>query len=416
MSVERVLAAAAALRDFTVDQLAAFCDEQPPAIVAILETASGRIERSGGDADPSVARWRVVDLDGLRHDLAVRAEKSGPGQAPAESRRGVDASSDTRLLLAEQTLSECATAESVTERRILVATAKNHLRQVIASVRPARGPWWSVEFSLQQLGEAIERNPDRPGFARLRLNVAMACIAECDAAGDPVPAQDLVDTVLRFQRLTAVREDQELNSLVGRFLDLVMAQFMPKDRSSVPAPDLLIAALARRRVLAQVERGVGAAMNSLIPLLKSHGEQPDPAREQGLCQLLGHLPDGRDRMVVYADLLKILPRQCPWQIAADDLLPEVLAVVVAEPETTTHLARCAAALERDLLRSPFTSDAALIGQAAHVFQHLADQVASLDGTVLKRSNEARSELMTLAKARVWTPGATLPRTTRIEIS
>ncbi|MGH3929143.1 MAG: hypothetical protein ACRDTF_04115, partial [Pseudonocardiaceae bacterium] len=315
-------------------------------------------------------------------------------------------------------LSECAAAESAAERRILVATAQNHLRQVVASVSPERGPWWSVELSLRRLGEAIERRPDRPEFTRLRLNVALACLAECDAAGDPVPARDLVDTVRQFQLFTKALEDLQPSDLVGRFFDLVMAQLVPRDRSSVPAPDRLIAAVARRRVRAQVdqkEHGVGVAMHSLVPLLQSLGEQPGLVREQGLCQVLGHLPDGRDRVVVYTDLLaQIPPRQYTRQPPTDDLIPGALAVVVTEPEATTRLARCAATLEHDLLRSPFTSDAALIGQTAHVFQRLADQVADLDDTVRNRSDGTLRELFTLATARVWTPGVTLPATTRDE--
>ncbi|MGH3910523.1 MAG: hypothetical protein ACRDRM_06790, partial [Pseudonocardiaceae bacterium] len=210
MSVERVLAAAAALRDFTVDELAAFCDEQPPAIVAILDGARNRVERTDGDDDPPVARWRVVDLDGLRRDLAVRAEASRSGGALARPRSFVAASSTTRLLLVEQTLSECAAEVSAAKRRILVATAKNHLRQVVAGAAPGKRPWWSVELSLQRLGEAIERRPDEPAFTRLRLDVALACLAECDATGQPVPARDLVDTVLRFQGFAAVLEDPQL--------------------------------------------------------------------------------------------------------------------------------------------------------------------------------------------------------------
>ncbi len=410
MSVERVLAAAAALRSFTVDELAAFCDEQPPAIVAILDTASGHVERTGDDADPPVARWRVVDLDGLRRDLANRAETSRPDQVELH-RDG--APSATRLLLAEQTLSECAAAESAAERRILVATAKNHLRQVMAAILPGKRPWWSVELSLQRLGEAIEAHPDSPASTRLRLNVALACLAEHDAAGQPVPARDLVDTVVRFQRLTAVLEDPQLRGLVGCFFDLVMAQLAPRDRSSIPAPDRLIAAVARRRVRAQVEHGVGAAMHSLVPLLENLGEQREPVREQGLYQVLGHLPDGRDRVVVYADLLQILPRQCTWQAAAE-LVPGALVEALTEPAASTHLAHCAEELEHDLARSPFGSDAALIGQAVHVFQDLAEQVASLDGSVRARSDRTRSELLTLAKAQVWRPATTPPGISREE--
>lgn len=417
MSIEQVLAAAAALRDFTVAELAAFCDEQPPAIVAILDAASGRVERTGGGADPPASRWRVVDLDGLRRDLAARTKQSQPDRAArprpdratAEPHQVVGAPATSRLLVAEQALSECAAAESATERRILVATAKNHLRQIVASELLERGPWWSVDLSLKRLGEAIERRPDEPKFIRLRLNVALACLAEYDATGHPVPARDLVDTVQRFQRLTSVLEDPLLRGLVGRFFDLVMAQLAPRDRTSVPAPGRLIAAVAHRRVRAQVDRGVGAAMDALVPLLKNHCEQSEMACEQGLYQVLSHLPDGRDRVAVYTDLLQILPRQYTWR-AGTELVPGAMVVAVTEPEATTHLAQSAQALEYDLVRSPFGSDAALIGQAAHVFQELADQAASLDGTVLDRSDRTRSELLTLAKARVWLPVSALPAT------
>ena len=416
MSAERVLAAAAALREFTVDELAVFCDEQPPAIVAILDGARGRIERTGGEVTPPALRWRVVDLDGLRRDLAVRVGKSRSSQRPTESGREpteprpmVGASSTTRLLLAEQTLCECATAESAAERRILVATAQNHLRQIIASALPGKRPWWSVELSLQRLGEVIDRDPDQRGDTRLRLNVALACLAERDATGHPVPVRDLLSIVKRFEHLATVLDDPQLHDLVGRLLDLVMAQLVPRDRGSVPAADRLIAAVARRRVRAQVEHGVGAAMHSLVPLLTRLDEQAAWPRKQGLYQVLGHLPDGRDRVVVYTDLLQILPRQYTWQAAAE-LMPGALVEAVTEPAATSRLARCAKALEHDLARSPFSSDAALIGQVAHVFQDLADQAAWLDGTVQARSDRTRSELLTLAKSQVW-----LPVTAREEI-
>lgn len=402
MSIERVLAAAAALRSFTVNELAAFCDEQPPAIVAILEAANNRVERADDDTDPSVARWRVIDLDGLRGDLAARTGQSSPSRAPAEPHRPASASFATRLLLAEQTLSDCAATESLAERRILLATAKNHLRQVIASTLPGKRPWWSVEFSLQRLGESIDGHPGSAASARLRLNVALACLAERDTAGHPVPARDLVDTVLWFQPLATALDDPQLRGLVGRFFDLVMAQLVPRDLSSVPASDRLIAAVARRRVRAQVERGVSAAMHSLVPLLENLSKRSELAYELGLYQVLGHLPDGRDRVVVYTDLLQILPRQCVWQTEVE-LVPGALVEAVTEPTATTCLARCAKALERDLARSPFGSEAALIGQAAHVFQDLAEQVASLDSSVRSRSDRTRSELLTLAKAQVWRP-------------
>ena len=84
----------------------------------------------------------------------------------------------------------------------------------------------------------------------------------------------------------------------------------------------------------------------------------------------GELPDGRDHAVVYADLLHVVPAQLHW-LSAGELLPGALVEVVAEPAVSVHLRRCARTLEADLVHSPFGSDAALIGQVAHVFQELA---------------------------------------------
>ncbi|HEX2297771.1 MAG TPA: hypothetical protein VHH34_04500 [Pseudonocardiaceae bacterium] len=301
-------------------------------------------------------------------------------------------------------------AQSADERRILVATAKNHLRQILAGVVTGGSPWWSMDFSLQRLSEAIERCSDQPTCTRLCLNMALACLAERDVTGHPMPVPDLVHTVLAFQQLATLLEAPPLRELVGRFVDLVIAQLVPSDSSTEAAPGRLLAAVARRRVRAQVDQGVAAAMHSLVPLLESLGGQQRPAQEQGLCRVLGHLPDGRDRVQVYTDLLQILPRQYLWQPAAE-LVPGALVEAVTEPQATSCLARCAEALERDLLRSPFRSDAALIGQVAHIFQILAEQATPLDGTVQDRSDRTRSELLMLAKAHGW-PSLTVREATR----
>jgi len=47
MSKEQILAAAAALRQFSLDEIAAFCDEQPLRIIEVLESVEGR----------ELARW-----------------------------------------------------------------------------------------------------------------------------------------------------------------------------------------------------------------------------------------------------------------------------------------------------------------------------------------------------------------------
>jgi hypothetical protein len=90
---------------------------------------------------------------------------------------------------------------------------------------------------------------------------------------------------------------------------------------------------------------------------------------------------------------------------AGELLPGALVEVVAEPAVSVHLRQCARTLEADLVHSPFGSDTALIGQVAHVFQELAEEHAGLDDTVVSRTDEARSELLRLAKAPIWPPAA-----------
>lgn len=402
MNTQRVLAAAGVLGEFTLDEVAAFCDESPSAIVAVFDGAPGVVER----VEPG-RRWRVVDADVLRQSLQVH---SRPPPTESHHRKETDrvhVSPATRLLLAEETLFGSAAEQSAPERRLMISTARNHLRQVVAQALPQRVAWWDLELSPERLGAALERHPDTETSTRLQLDVAMTYLAEGTARGRPVPTAELVDTVLRFQRLVPVLGGPRLLGLVGRFVDLVMAQLVPPGGRPASAPGRLIAALARRRVRVQVDRDVGAAMQALVPLVSSLGKAGGGARPDGLYQMLGRLPDGRDRVVVYADLLALLPGQFTWQFAGERL-PGALVEALTDPNASSHLRWCARALEHDLVHSPFGSESALIGQAAHVFQELAEWGAGFDDSVLARGDRTRSELLTLARAAVW------PATNRAE--
>jgi hypothetical protein len=416
MSAQRVLAAAAALREFTAEQVAACCDEPPPVVLDVLAQAGRVLERvpervpglPGGKAaaegvNAERRRWRVADPGELRRLIGAQSDSSGPdapdaaaGAGPAGSAvPALRASTAARLSVAEETLFDCAAEQSADERRILLNTAMNHLRQVAANSLPHRPSWWTVELSPRRLGDELRHHPDVSTSTRLQLDVALACLTECETVGRSLPAADLMDVAVRFRGMTPMLSDPHLNALVSRFFDLVMAQLAPKHTAAGPAPGRLITAVARRRVRATVERSVEAALGALVPLLKTLGEENCCPARQGLYQVLGHLPDGRDRIVVYCDLLQILPRQLKWQ-AGPELLPGALVEAMAEHDTSTHLRWCATALERDLVHSPFGSDSALIGQTAHVFQELAERGADLDGSVRSRSDRTRSELLTLA--------------------
>jgi hypothetical protein len=400
VSVERVLAAAAALRRFSLDEIAAFCDEHPPAIVGILETAGPAVERTDLDRDDATgqAHWRVVDRQALRRRM--RADTAPTAAVVATPASGFE----EQLRYAEETLVRCGAEPSAQRRRVLVATAVNHLRQAMAEDLPGRSEWWKIEIS-DRLEVEISDRPDTTTAIRLQLHVAVARLAVGNVEGEAVASRDLIDTVIRFRNGAALLGgDERLPGLARGFVDLVTAQLVP---TAVSAVDQLVVAVARRRVRAQASSDVDAAMRALEPLVRGLGTDVQRAPVYDLYQMLGHLPDGRDHAVVYADLLPLLPAQFRWQ-RRGDRLPGALVEVVAEPAVTHHLTPCARTLEADLRHSPFRSDTALIGQAAHVLQELVEQGAGLDGEIRSRGDRTRSELLTLAKAPAWPAPITGP--------
>jgi hypothetical protein len=279
----------------------------------------------------------------------------------------------------------------------MVASAMNHLRQVLAVTLPDRLPWWTVELGTDLLADELRRHPDRPQAVRLQLSVAVARLAEGNVTGNPVPADELIETTAYF-RDEPLLADHRLQGLVGGFVDLATAQASPP----VAPVDRLIVAIARRRARAQVDRDHWAALHALEPLLRTLGAGHAHRYTHDLFQTVGRHPDGLDHAVVYADLLNVVPAQLRCH-PAGELLPGALVEVVAEPAVSVHLRQCARTLEADLVHSPFGSDTALIGQVAHVFQELAEEHAGLDDTVVPRTDEARSELLRLAKAPIWPP-------------
>jgi hypothetical protein len=249
------------------------------------------------------------------------------------------------------------------------------------------------------LEQELRRHSSPEVAIRLKLGIVVARLAEGNVTGHPVPTDELVEAVARF-RSEPLLGDHRLQGLIGGFVDLVTAQEFPH---TAPV-DRLVVAVARRRAQAHAQRDLSAALHGLEPLVRSLGSGHARAPVRDLVHTTGRLPDGRDRAVVYSDLLHVLPAQLRWHPRSEPL-PGALVEVVAEPAVTLHLHHCARTLEADLVRSPFCSDTALIGQVAHVFQELAEAHAGLDGTVVHRADRARSELLQLAKAAVWPPAA-----------
>ncbi|MGI9000686.1 MAG: hypothetical protein ACR2GH_03375 [Pseudonocardia sp.] len=385
MTADQVLAAAAALREFSLEEIAVFCDEQPPVIADILASAGPAVERVEQDheGEPGEQHWRVADLAGLRSALRRGTTRDPAGPAPDET-------AGARLEYAEETLVGCEAEPSAERRRVMVATAVNHLRQVLATTLPSRPPWWMVELAGDELEHELRQHPDPAIAARLQLNVAVARLAEGNVAGIPIPTSELIERATHFHGTIPLLGGQRLQGLARGFIDLATAQLAP---TAAPAIDRLVVAVARRRLR---ECDLDAAMQRLGPLLRTLDTVPDRTPCQGLYLPLGQLPDGSDRAIVYADLLQILPPDLRWQPQSEPL-PGALVEIVAELAASDYLSRCARTLEADLAHSPFYSDSALIGQVAHVLQELAQRDAGMHA----QCDTTRSKLLALAKATVW---------------
>jgi hypothetical protein len=407
MSRRSVLAAAAALQDFTTGQLAAYSGAEPDFVERQLRTVSHAIFRwddgpAAGD-DAAKARWHVGDADALRASIVACQRGAGAAREAPEYRQSrVSTRLGARLLLAEESLIGCG-QQSAESRRLIAATAKNHLRQCLASLLPSERSWWEIELTaVDQVTESLRTESGAITPSRLRTDVALAAMTESEALGEEVPVGYLLRTAEEVGHLVGAVEAPRVRRLLERLVDLATAIVRPRtlNESGETAPARLLSGLAWRRARAMAGKNAQMASTALATLLERIDRQnTDPATEQScrLYRVVGHLPDGRDRIVVYSDLLDLVPRQFGCR-QEQVLLPGALVEAVADSDAAVHLEACASQVEEGLVRSPYPSDSALIGQVAHVLQDLAATRAGIDATVLRRSEGTRRELLSLVGA------------------
>ena len=220
-----VLAAAAALREFTLNEITAVCDATPSAIVEILATAGNAVPPVGS-ADP--LRWRVRDVTALRR--MIRAGRRGDDPPPSPSVLAGDADLlAVRLRHAEDLLARCGAEPSPTRRRSMVIAAVNHLRQVVAEALPDTPPWWTVELTGGRVDDQIRWHGEGAISHRLSFDIVVARLAVGNAAGVIVPTADLIDTVISVRHTVASIDDHCLPALVRGFVELVTAQLAVHD-------------------------------------------------------------------------------------------------------------------------------------------------------------------------------------------
>ncbi|WP_020390788.1 hypothetical protein [Kribbella catacumbae] len=404
-----VLAAAATLQEFSLFELAAYCEADPAGILKVLSSAHPLVqprdqptdERESGPDLLGAQRWHVVDTTGLR-DLIATSAPGRTARAAAQPRRK-DPLTRIRLLRAEETLISCAAEESADVRRIMAATARNYLRQFVAA-DSGRSDWWMLGADDEAPGGGPSESWIGPA-PRLRVDFALATLTESEAMGREVAGEFLVETATDVCALVSYVEKPTDRGLADWFFNLAheLTRRPDEEVPSSAAPDRLLSALSWRRVRAQVEPNVEKAAQEAVSLLRwlvGDSDDSTPGNGAGgLFRFLGHLPDGRNRIEVYSDLLQIVPSQYEWQ-PEGEVVPGALTEAVADSPAASHLQQCASALEAGLVQMPFQSESALIGLAAHMFQDFAARGAVFDEGVVPRSNQARLNLLGLADVRV----------------
>jgi hypothetical protein len=387
MSRERVLAAAAALRTFSAAQLAAYCDEDEQSVRKVLELEQDLFARD----DPG--RWRVVD------GAAIVPHAAAPTitRAPRGSYSGPVASGqvlEARLLLAENKLVDVIDEESRTGRKILVATALNHIRQVVAAALPDEPPWWDVSLPNNDAIDAAE-GPDASVKSLLKSVLAVARLASAEANETPLRIQDLAAVT---SNVTSI----DRSGVVELVIELAhrIATGGQGGQKLIPTAQLLAGiAFRRARAWARDDKSGGcSALQTILSGMASDLPTTVDGRPAGLYRELSSTPEGHFRVAVYRDLLQVVPRQFQC-VEARSIFPGAIVEAITDSRTKNHLRACAETLEADLRQSPFCSESALIGQTAHIFEDLAQRSAELDATVIARSEETRADLLTLVDVR-----------------
>jgi hypothetical protein len=411
MSRRSVIAAIAALSEFTLDQLAAYSGEDLAAVHREVDRLQPAVlpvtgdDESGTDHSHDHARtdlWRVADPDAVRVRLREMSSDSSLDMGAFDCSPESGLTSD--LLLAEELIVESSEETEPQSRALLAASASNHLRQFVATVFEDDRPWWLIRLESLN-GEPADRlalESAGVNAARVRTDSALIRLTQEEAAGGVSSFELLFSAVHEVCRLPDGMDGDLQRGLFHRLVDLATTALSPTGLrgSREAAPDRLLRAVGCLRAKARAVDSVHLAAQAFSGLLDGLQRQavtvdrPNPHR---LFTTLGNLPDGRERLLVYTDLLPLIPQQYRWQAEASPI-PDVLIQAIADHATSHHLQQCADVLETKLKRSPYQSPAALVGQVAHVLPELAARGGPLDATVYPRSEVTRRELLELVGA------------------
>ena len=145
MKPSAVLTAAAALHEFSLGQVSAYCNGDRREVQEVLDSFGRFFDDAGRPAGADEERrWRVADMAALRAEIARDLPADGQGAVGGRDIRQPSQpvlsgrSLRSRLLLAEETLVDCGSQPSAAHRRVMARTVMNYLQQVVVAARPGR--------------------------------------------------------------------------------------------------------------------------------------------------------------------------------------------------------------------------------------------------------------------------------------
>jgi hypothetical protein len=427
----RTLAAILALQRFTVADLARFSGVKESTVRTVLKRDDHYVEILGFRASSGPGgrfieyRLRPKKESELVRQLQeleqVGAVVNATNESPQRHRDDTSNGVHLDLIAAEDILLfQFPSTQDADDRQRLLKLARLHFAD---GFQPPKYDNSDETITTASTGPQTE-NQAHSQAADILLRLSEA---EDDAQRLPAEAFASLTDLRRdwhnfLANLPRLQDKQLLPSLFDRIIQSSIGHLLATERdhdaeefphtatspvgtsaSLAPIPRLLSELSWRRRWAAQYrKRQVSRTARVQAP--KKPWERSAGPAFQEFYTVLERLTSERDRLLVYSDLLALTPTQYAYNIART-VLPRVMVELIADHTTSNHLEKVAATLEDDLAKSPFSSDAALIGQTAHSLHQMALDYSYLDDSIMSRADVIRKDLLELEGLRLATLNA-----------
>jgi hypothetical protein len=198
-------------------------------------------------------------------------------------------------------------------------------------------------------------------------------------------------------------DDAEYTSLLVHFLDtarrLTDARTTLEDRDWTARPAArLFTALGwlqiRRQAVRDGKQAADAALRLLGDFYSTTGFRSLANR---LCTVVQERPDRNLEVLVYDDLLDMLPRHLRVS-RSKEVIPDLLVLAIVGADASARLSSLAERIEQEIDRARVVTDSGVLGVTAHVLADAAIEASKADETIIDRSDGVRTRILELAGA------------------